>query len=182
RDMGQEKRRVRTLNFRRANLQFFKQLEDGIPWETALRDKGGGHSWQLFKDIFLRAQELSIPTRKKLGKKCRRPAWLSKDLLVKLKCKKEMHRQWNQGCVSWEEYRDTPWMCRDGIRKAKAQLEVNLARDVKNNKMTFYKYVGQKRKIKEKVPPLVNKTGELVTTNVGKAKVLNNFFVSVFNG
>ena len=42
------------------------------------------------------------------------------------------------------EYRDTAWMCRDGIRKAKAQLELKLGRDVKNHK-SFYRYTVQER-------------------------------------
>ncbi|KAK4825509.1 hypothetical protein QYF61_000022 [Mycteria americana] len=67
--------------------------------------------------------------------------------------KNEMHRQWKQGEVSWEEYRDAAPLCRDGIRKAKAQLELNLAGDAKNNKKGFYRYVSQKRKVKESVPP-----------------------------
>jgi len=50
-----------------------------------------------------------------------------------------MHRQWKQGQVSWEEYRDAAWFCRDGIRKVKVQLELNLARDAKNNKKGFYR-------------------------------------------
>jgi len=44
-----------------------------------------------------------------------------------------MHRQWKQGQVPWEEYKDAARLCRDGVRKAKAQLELNLARDAKNN-------------------------------------------------
>ena len=91
--------------------------------------------------------------RKKSGKEGRRPAWLSKDLLVKLKHKREMHRQWKQGHSSWEEYRDTAQECRGGIRKAKAQLELNLARDVKNNK-GFDRYVSQYRKKKRNCTPL----------------------------
>jgi len=43
-------------------------------------------------------------------------------------------------------------MCRDGVRRAKAQLELNLARDAKNNKKGFYRSVNQKRKIKESAP------------------------------
>ena len=82
------------------------------------RDKGAEHSWQLFKDVFLTAQELSIPLCKKAGREGRQPGWLSKDLLVKLRSKKEMHRQWKQGHVAWEEYRDAAQMCRGGIRKA----------------------------------------------------------------
>lgn len=65
---------------------------------------------------------------KKLGKEGRRPAWLCKDHLVKLKHKKEINMQWKQGHTSWEEYRDTAWEFRDGIRNAKDQLEINLAR------------------------------------------------------
>lgn len=43
-------------------------------------------------------------------------------------------------------------MSRDGVRTAKAKLEQELARDVKNNKKGFYKYLGQKIKAKERVP------------------------------
>jgi len=42
---------------------------------------------------------------------------------------------------------------RDGTRKAKVQLELNLAMDAKNNKKSFYTYASQKRKDKESVPP-----------------------------
>ena len=44
-------------------------------------------------------------------------------------------------------------MYRDGVRRAKVQLELNLAREAENNKKGFCKYVDQKRKIKESVPP-----------------------------
>ena len=43
-------------------------------------------------------------------------------------------------------------MCRDRIRKAKAQMELNLARDVKDNKKGFYWYIGRRRQVKESAP------------------------------
>lgn len=36
------------------------------------------------------------------------------------------------------------------VRKAKAQMEWDLAMDVKNNKKEFYKYIPQERKAKSK--------------------------------
>ncbi|KFQ99157.1 hypothetical protein Y956_03676, partial [Nipponia nippon] len=172
---------VGTLNFRKAKFQLFKELINRTPWEMALRDKGAEQTW-VFKDAFHRAQEFSIPRCRKSEKQGKRPAWLSHDLGVKLKAKKTLHRQWKKGLVSWEEYRDAAWLCKDGIRKAKALLEQNLVRDAKNNKKGFYRYINQKRKVKESVPPLMRSSGELITRGEEKAEVLNNFLASVFTG
>jgi len=54
--------------------------------------------------------------------------------------------------VSQGEYRDSHQLYRNGVRKAKGQLELNLARDAKNNK-GFHRYVTQERKVKESISP-----------------------------
>ncbi|KAK4828020.1 hypothetical protein QYF61_022797 [Mycteria americana] len=59
--------------------------------------------------------------------------------------------------------RSLPGDLREGIRKAKAQLELNLARDMTSNKKGFF-----------------SKAGDLATTKMEKAEVLNNIFASVF--
>ncbi|KAK4810525.1 hypothetical protein QYF61_004488 [Mycteria americana] len=68
----------------------------------------------------------------------------------------------------------------DEIRKAKAQMELNFARDVKGNKKGFYEYIGDKRKTRENVVPLLNEMGHLVLQDMEKAEVQNAFFASVF--
>jgi len=139
REMGITKGIVRTLNFRRANFQLFKEIVRRTPWETVLRDRGTEQSWQVFKYVFQGAQELSIPKCKKSGREGKKPAWLRQEMLVKLRKKRELHSQWKQGLASWEEYREAARLYKDGVRKAKAQLELNLARAVKNNKKGFYR-------------------------------------------
>jgi len=56
------------------------------------------------------------------------------------------------------------------------QLELNLARDAKNNK-GFYRHVSQKRKVKESIlpPAPMSSNGKLVTTDEEKAEVLKDF-------
>ena len=71
-------------------------------------------------------------------------------------------------------------MCRDEVRRSKARLELNLARDTKNNKKGFYRYVSQKKMVKERVPLLMSKYGNFVSMDEEKAEVLNNIFASVF--
>ena len=68
-------------------------------------------------------------------------------------------------------------MCRDRIRKAKAQMELKLVWDVKDNR-----YIGRRRQAKESVPHLMKGNGDLASSNIEKAEVLKECFASVFTG
>ncbi|GAB0205688.1 mitochondrial enolase superfamily member 1 [Grus japonensis] len=105
---------------------------------------------------------------------------MSKELLEKLKGKKEVYQMWKKGEATWEEYRNVVRVCRDATRKAKAHLELKLARDVKDNKKGFFKYISSKRKTMENVGLLLNEVGALVTEDTEKAELLNAAFASVF--
>ncbi|KFQ20880.1 hypothetical protein N332_01897, partial [Mesitornis unicolor] len=147
-----------------------------------LERRGAQESWLIFKDCLLRVQEQCIPRRRKAGKNARRPAWMNKELLDLLGCRKKIYREWKQGQVSWEDYKEVVQTVRDQVRKAKAQMKLNLARDIKGNKKNFYRYISDKRKAREDMGPLWKENGELVTRDTEKAEVLNDFFASVFTG
>ncbi|PKU27650.1 glycerol kinase [Limosa lapponica baueri] len=106
-------RRVRskltTLEFRRADFGLLRDLIGRVPWEKVLKGRGAQGNWLVFKDHLLQAQERYIPKKKKSEKKARMPAWINKELLYKLKTKKEAYRGWKQGRVGWVEYRETEW-------------------------------------------------------------------------
>ena len=67
----------RKLNFRTANFQLFRELIKKTPWETVLMGKGVEQSWQIVKEAFFKAQELSIRKCSKSRKECKRPVWLN---------------------------------------------------------------------------------------------------------
>ena len=66
------------------------------------------------------------------------------------------------------------------MRKAKAHLELNLTREVKDNKNGVFKYVSSKQKTRENVCLLLKEVGALVMEDTEKAVLLNAFFASVF--
>jgi len=135
----------------------------------------------LFKHHFFHAQERCIPLRKKSRKGGSRPAWMSKELLVEIRWKRKVHEMWKEGQATWEEYRNVVRACRDAMRKAKAHLELNLARDVKNNKKGFFNYISSKWKTRDNVGPQLKEVGVLVTEDEEKTELLNAFFASVIS-
>ncbi|PKU41856.1 hypothetical protein llap_7831 [Limosa lapponica baueri] len=80
-------------------------------------------------------------------------------------------RIYSQGQVAWEEYTETVQVARDQIKKAKAQIELNLSRDIKGNKNSFCKYVSDKKKTKQDVGPLQKETRDLVTCDMEKPEI-----------
>jgi len=141
--------KIKTLDFRRANFGLFKDLLGGILWVRGLEGRGIQESWLLFKHHFLHAQDCCIPLSKKSNTGSRRPTWMSKELLVELIWKRKVYGMWKEGQATWDEYRNVVRACTDAMRKAKVHLELNLARDVKDNKKGFFKYISSKWKTRK---------------------------------
>ncbi|KFQ22176.1 hypothetical protein N332_09245, partial [Mesitornis unicolor] len=173
--------RTAPLDFWRADFGLFRDLVGRIPWEAVLKGQGVQEGWALFKKELLKAQEQAVPVCQKTSCWGRRPAWLNRELWLELRKEGRVYDLWKKEQASQEEYRATVRLCREKIRKAKTQLELNPASAVKDNKKGFYKYIGKKRRTKESLPPLTDVGGSIVARDEEKAEVLNAFFASVFS-
>jgi len=67
-----------------------------------------------------------------------------------------------------------------GTQMEEKDLELNLARDIKDNKKGFFKYIKSKWKTRESMGPLLNEVGSLLMEDAEKVELLNAFFASVF--
>ena len=61
-----------------------------------------------------------------------------------------------------------------------ANYESKLAKNIKQDSKSFFKYVKCKQKFKDKVGPLIDNSGEVVIEDGAAAKILNDYFGSVF--
>ena len=72
-------------------------------------------------------------------------------------------------------------LCREKIKRAKAQVELHLTIAIKDSKKCFYKYIKNRRRGKENQHPLLVGGGSVATKDEEKAEVLNAFSASGFN-
>ena len=80
--------KLTTLDFRRTDFGLSRDLRSRLPWDKDRHYKAQ-ETWLIFKDHLFQAQERCIPTKSNSGKNTRRPAFMNKELLDKLRHKKE---------------------------------------------------------------------------------------------
>jgi len=68
----------------------------------------------------LKAQDEAVPECCKARRRERRPVWMNRELLLRLRKKKRV--LWKKGQVTWGDYKEVAKVCREEVRKAKAQL------------------------------------------------------------
>ncbi|NWT84206.1 PO22 protein, partial [Lanius ludovicianus] len=128
--------------------------------------------WVCFKTEILRAQERTVPVCQKMSQRGKCPAWIGKELKKELRNKEDV--SYLEGQVSQEICKRVVRACRKIIREA--QLELNLATFVKDNKKCFYKYINGKRKGKSNLVFLLDVGGNLVTPD-GKKAISTSVFI-----
>lgn len=102
------------------------------------------------------------------------PVWMNMEFLPELK---NTERKYTGG-GSRRKLLGSTWSSR--VQQSKDQLELKLARKVKDSKRGFCKYTISKRKAKESIVLLLTRVGDLVTKGMEKDDVLNAFFCVVF--
>ena len=85
-----QKNKITTLDFRRADFSPFRELLERVLRDRVLEEREVQESWLIFKNHLFQAQEQSVPKSRKSRKNARRPAWMNKEFLAKLKHKKEV--------------------------------------------------------------------------------------------
>lgn len=81
--------KLTALIFRKADFGLFKDLTDKVLGDRALEGQVAQECWLICKDHLLQAQEQCILTTRRSGKNARSPPDMAKELLSKLREKKE---------------------------------------------------------------------------------------------
>lgn len=98
------------------------------------------------KSEILKAPLQIGPLRRKVGKHLRKPLWL---YIGKLRIKRGVYK-WKEDQLTKEQTTSIAHTCRDDVKKAKAQNDLRLANNAKNNKKGLFSLC-PKEEVKEVV-------------------------------
>ena len=136
--------------------------------------------WDTFRARINEAVEIYVP--KKMRKSSRRPLWWNRNVQ---RARKNRLRMWERQKETkiyqdYLAYKRALNKSTKEVRKAKKKFERKLAKNIKSDPKAFYKYARSKMKVKDRVGPLEDENGEVITDDKKSAELLNRFFSSVF--
>ena len=80
----------------------------------------------------------------------------------------------------YEVYKEALNAATNEVRKSKWNFELKLAQNIKSDSKSFYAYVRSKQNVRDKVGPLEDNAGDIITEVFLMAEELNMHFSSVF--
>ncbi len=80
----------------------------------------------------------------------------------------------------YEAYKEALNAATNEVRKSKRNFEHNLAQHIKSDSKSFYTYVRRKQNVRDKVGPLEDNAGNIITQELLMAEDLNMHFSSMF--
>ena len=167
-------------DYARGNYNEFKRHLRNIDWSHEFKDQDVNSQYEFLKQTMNEATKLYIPTKQR-RKANRRPIWMTGKAD---RARKKKYKLWKRytGTKQYEdyvEYKKHLNKARKACRKAKKEFEMKLAKNIKLDPKSYFNYVNSKRKVKESVGPLLS-DGEEISDDEEMAKVLNNYFRSVY--
>ena len=114
---------------------------------------------------------------KKQGKRSKKKH-LSKEALRKIRYKQNMWRVYRH--TGTDNDYETLNAATNEVRKSKRNFEHKFTQNIKSDSKSFYAYVRSKQNVRDKVGPLVDNAGHIITQGFLMAEELNMHFSSVF--
>ena len=145
-----------------------------------LMNKTAIECWNILKYEIESIIDRFVPFQKQ-GKRCRKKH-LSKEAIRKIMLKQTMWRVYRRTRKDedYAKYKEALNEATTEIRQSNRSYEQKLACNIKNDSKSFYAYVRSKQNVQDKVGPLEDSAGNIISQGFLMAEDINGYFSSVF--
>ena len=159
----QKKVKQRRRDFRRGNYEEIRKSLALIDWNDKMNNKTATECWNILRGELDSAIDSYVPMKKQ-GKRYKKKH-LSKEAFRKIRYKQNMWRVYKHTGTDtdYDAYKEALNAATNEVRKSKRNFEQQLAQNVKSDSKSFYAYVRSKQNVRDKVGPLVDNAGNIIT-------------------
>ena len=160
-------------DFRRGNYEEIGKSLELIDWNDKMNTKTATECWNILRGELDSAIYSYVPKKKHL----------SKEAFRKNIYKQNMWRVYKHTGTDkdYDAYKEALNAATNEVRKSKRNLEHKLTQNIKSDSKSFYAYVRSKQNVRDKVGPLEDNAGNIITQGILMAEELNMHFSSVFS-
>ena len=164
----------------KGNYKDMRKYLAKLDWNNILMNKTAIECWNILKYEIESITDKFVPFQKQ-GKRCRKKH-LSKEAIRKIMLKQTMWRVYRRTRKDedYAKYKEALNAATTEIRQSKRSYEQKLACNIKNDSKSFYAYVRSKQNVQDKVGPLEDSAGNIISQGFLMAEDLNSYFSSVF--
>ena len=171
--------RVIVPNFSKAN---FRSLNRYIRCNMSINDQTMNctEMWNVIKSTILEAQDKFIPTVS--IKRSSKPHWFTTGVNKVYEKKQKLYkiyRKWPTE-ANKARFNNANKQAKKSIKKGKKIFENRIAQGCNSSSKKFFQYVNSKRVSNQNIVSLEDADGNLITDGKEMAKILNDYFSSVF--
>lgn len=175
-------KRYTKYKIKRGDFQKMDKIMAEQNWDRLAHDLTLEQLWDTWQDTYDRATEECIPKAKMTPQKWKRPLWMNKNALQRVRKK---YWAWKRYSTTgqykdYERYIKERNTSQKECTKLRKNFEQLIAREAKTNPKAFWSYIKNQTKAKSGISPITKADGEMTNSDYEKAEVLNSFFASVF--
>ena len=171
------------FNYRKANFDHMRDLAKNTDWNEVLTGNSIDEVTKSFNDKINDMVKKCVPKSKVIQRKVgSRPVWMNNSGLKKIKKK---HKSWQRYLNTkdgrdYQNYITARNETKSYLRKLNKDFEKDIAKNIKSDPKSFWKYVNSKTKTSIGINLLKDGDGNQIADNREKADLLNDFFSSIF--
>ena len=145
-----------------------------------MKNKTATECWNILRGKLDSAFDRYVPMKKQ-GKRSKKKH-MSKEAFRKIKYKQHTWRVYKHTGKDkdYEVYKEALNAATHEVRKSKRNFDHTLAQNIKSDSKSFYAYVRSKHNVRDKVGPLEDNAGTIITQGFLMAEEFNMHFSSVF--